>query len=81
MRMCDDDKTVADHIASARKEAGLSQEELSEKLYVTRQAVSNWERGRTRSSQEMIEKNSWRVGRRCGTDCWRVRRCGRNTNH
>ncbi|MEE0547984.1 MAG: helix-turn-helix transcriptional regulator [Peptococcaceae bacterium] len=56
MRMCDDDKTVADHIASARKEAGLSQEALSEKLYVTRQAVSNWERGRTRPSQEMIEK-------------------------
>ncbi|ESV54795.1 DNA-binding protein [Streptococcus agalactiae LMG 14747] len=30
-----------------RKERGLSQEELAEKLYVSRQTISNWERGRT----------------------------------
>lgn len=62
MTMRDEDKTVADQLASARKEAGLSQEALSEKLYVTRQAVSNWERGRTRPSQEMIEKIAGALG-------------------
>ncbi|MDG3142052.1 helix-turn-helix domain-containing protein [Streptococcus suis] len=30
-----------------RKARGLSQEELGEKLYVSRQTISNWERGRT----------------------------------
>ena len=30
-----------------RKERGLSQEELAEKLYVSRQTISNWERGQT----------------------------------
>lgn len=30
-----------------RKARGLSQEELVEKLYVSRQTISNWERGRT----------------------------------
>lgn len=30
-----------------RKARGLSQEELAEKLYVSRQTISNWERGRT----------------------------------
>lgn len=60
--MNDEDKLIAEQIVSARKDAGLSQEALSEKLYVTRQAVSNWERGRTRPSQEMIEKIAGALG-------------------
>lgn len=54
--MHDDDKQLGENIARARKEAGLSQADLSQEIYVTRQALSNWERGRTRPSQESVEK-------------------------
>ena len=36
---------IADKIVSLRKRAGWSQEELAEKLDVSRQAVSKWEGG------------------------------------
>ena len=32
-----------DALAQARKEAGLTQEELARKVYVTRQVISRWE--------------------------------------
>ena len=36
-------------IKKYRTELGLSQEELAEKVYVTRQTVSNWETGVSQS--------------------------------
>ena len=36
-----------DIILKLRLKQGLSQEELAEKVYVTRQAVSRWENGET----------------------------------
>ena len=36
---------LGERIALARKQAGLSQEQLGEKLRVSRQAVSKWESG------------------------------------
>ena len=36
--------SVAKHIKRLRLEKGLTQEALAERLHVTRQAVSNWER-------------------------------------
>lgn len=33
---------IKDTIATIRKEAGITQEEMARRLYVTRQAVSNW---------------------------------------
>lgn len=38
-------KTMADVIAGRRKELGLTQKELAEKLNITDKAVSKWERG------------------------------------
>ena len=34
-------------LAELRKEKNVSQEEIAEKLYVSRQTISNWERGKT----------------------------------
>lgn len=32
-------------LAAAREQRGMTQQDLAEKLYVTRQAVSRWENG------------------------------------
>ena len=42
-------------IRSLRAKAGLSQEELAEKTYVTRQAVSRWENGDSVPAPETLK--------------------------
>ncbi len=37
--------TIGTNIKKLRTSQGLTQDQLAEKLYVTRQTVSNWERG------------------------------------
>ena len=37
--------TFGEKLKEARKEAGLSQEQLAEKIYVRRQAITKWESG------------------------------------
>ena len=37
-------------LAAAREQRGMTQQDLAEKLYVTRQAVSRWENGETEPS-------------------------------
>ncbi len=39
------DKTFGDNLSKSRKKAGLSQEELAEKMGITRQTISKWETG------------------------------------
>lgn len=46
---------VGSHIRKLRKQRGLSQEALAEKLNVTRQAVSQWERGNTQPDIDMLK--------------------------
>ena len=44
-----------DVILELRKKAGLSQDELAEKVFVTRQAVSRWEIGETVPNTETLK--------------------------
>lgn len=44
-----------DIIANLREKKGMSQQELADRLYVTRQAVSRWERGETLPSSDLLK--------------------------
>ena len=46
--------TFGEKLTAAIKEKNLSQEELAQKLYVTRQAISRWENNSTQPSLEML---------------------------
>lgn len=46
--------TFGEKLTAARKEKNLSQEDLAQKLYVTRQAISRWENNSTQPSFEML---------------------------
>ena len=44
-----------DELSRLRRERGLTQEDLAQKLFITRQAVSRWERGETEPGIDMIK--------------------------
>ena len=44
-----------DILHSLRTQKGLSQDELAEKVFVTRQAVSRWENGETTPNVETLK--------------------------
>ncbi len=48
-------KDISKRIKELREEHNMSQTELAEKLFVTRQAVSNWETKKTRPDIETLE--------------------------
>jgi transcriptional regulator with XRE-family HTH domain len=54
----EDKKMLGENIKNARTEAGISQKDLADFLYVTPQAVSRWENGTAEPSVEMIKKIS-----------------------
>ena len=47
---------LGDKILQLRKKNGLSQEQLGEKVDVTRQTISNWELGETAPNPEQSKK-------------------------
>ncbi len=49
---------LGNKILKLRKKKGLSQEELGEKVDVTRQTISNWELGETQPNPEQLKKLS-----------------------
>lgn len=59
-------ENLGERIARIRRESGLTQSQLAERLYVTPQAVSKWERGLSLPDAEMLGKIAGVLGR--GTD-------------
>lgn len=46
---------IGKNINKYRREKGMTQDQLAERLHVTRQAVSNWETGKTQPDVETLE--------------------------
>lgn len=46
---------LGENIRTIRKEQGLSQEELAERIHVVRQTVSKWEKGLSVPDTELLE--------------------------
>ena len=57
---------ISNQIKTRREAMGLSQEQLAEKLYVSRQTISNWERvlsfGHVPERRAYVERNSHACG-------------------
>lgn len=53
-----DNKKIGLFIAELRKEKGLSQYDLAEKVYITRESVSKWERGLNKPSGSVLKQLS-----------------------
>ncbi len=53
---------IGEHIAAYRKKAGLTQEQLAEKMGVTAQAVSKWENGLTCPDLDSVARLSGFLG-------------------
>ena len=53
-----DNNKIGAFIASRRKELGLTQQSLADKLYVTDKAISKWERGISLPDITLLKKLS-----------------------
>lgn len=55
-------KNFAEQLIAARKAAGLTQEQLGEKMHMSRQGISHWENGRALPDAEMLKQLSQALG-------------------
>ncbi len=53
-----ENQTIGEYLSYLRKQNNLSQEDLAEKLNISRQAISNWERDKTQPDTSTITKLS-----------------------
>ena len=49
---------IAERLVVIRKKRGMSQQEMADKLFVTRQAVSRWENGETQPNMDTLRQIS-----------------------
>lgn len=54
--------TTAERIKTARKEAGITQDELASKMYVTHHCISMWERGLRQPKYETLARIAGALG-------------------
>ena len=54
--------TIGKTIKKLRTARGLTQDQLAEQLYVTRQTISNWERGTSRPDLDQLEAIAGALG-------------------
>ncbi len=72
--------TIAEKIKESRLKLGLTQQEVSEKLFVTRQTISNWENNRSTPDIDTLIKlsdllsNRFRVTAKTRTSSRRTRK-------
>jgi len=57
-----DNKKIGQYIAMCRKEKGLTQRDIAEKLYITSKAVSKWERGLSLPDISLLEPLAKELG-------------------
>ena len=55
-------QSLGEKIRQARREKGLTQEQLAQALFVSRQTVSNWENGKTEPDYQMLVRLSQELG-------------------
>ena len=60
-----------DVLIQLREKNGLSQQELADRMFITRQAVSRWERGETLPSSDLL-KSFRRCSKSQSTPFWTV---------
>ena len=49
-------QNLGEKIRQARREKGMTQEQLAQALFVSRQTVSNWENGRTEPDYQTLTR-------------------------
>ena len=55
-------QNLGEKIRQARREKGMTQDQLAQALFVSRQTVSNWENGRTEPDYQTLTRLSELVG-------------------
>ena len=52
------EKTMVTEVKKRREQLNLTQQELADMLYVTRQSISNWENGKSTPNSDILKQLS-----------------------